>query len=360
MSQAPNTSSGPADQAPIMQAIACGVTAPNPHNTQAWKFELVSDLEALLYVDERRLLPATDPLARQIHIGAGCCVEMLAAGMTRDGYGTDVAFLPDGAHGPDAIGQKPAARVTLRPGAVAGPDPLAEFIGKHQTNRKPYGGPMLDEAEAEALRGAAASADVEVVTMNQPAAMRPLLDIFDRAMEIEATTPHLWEETRIWFRFNEAQRRAHRDGLSVPQGGVDGLTRRVAEWVLRNGDPKRWFSDRFVRAQLKAYRKAIDSARGLVLLETRTNKQADWLEAGRRYSRLQLKLAQLGLTSHPYSQVLQEFPEMTDLQTEFNQLLGVRAPAKVQMAIRVGRAKRAYAAPRRPPEDFVAAGAVRA
>ena len=62
---------------------------------------------------------------------------------------------------------------------------------------------------------------------------------------------------------------------------------------------------------------------------------------------------QLGMTCQPNSQVLQEYPEMTKLQAEFNELLAVRAPEKVQMAVRVGRAKRAYVALRRDPQDFL-------
>jgi len=110
----PATNPSPAET-PILQAIAYGIHAPNPHNTQAWKFQLVSDTQALLYIDERRLLPVTDPPARQIHIGAGCCIETLAIGMSGHGYQTDVEYLPQGAHGRDAIGRKPVARITLPP-----------------------------------------------------------------------------------------------------------------------------------------------------------------------------------------------------------------------------------------------------
>jgi hypothetical protein len=53
----------------------------------------------------------------------------------------------------------------------------------------------------------------------------------------------------------------------------------------------------------------------------------------------------------------EEYPEMAALQSEFNELVGVRDPQKVQMACRVGRAERAYLAPRRDPSDFVHDGA---
>jgi hypothetical protein len=64
-------------ESPILQAIGYGIHAPNPHNIQAWKFESISETEALPYIDERGLLPATDPPTRQIHIGAGSVIETL-------------------------------------------------------------------------------------------------------------------------------------------------------------------------------------------------------------------------------------------------------------------------------------------
>src|SRR6266545_554643 len=139
---------------------------------------------------------------------------------------------------PFSTGRKPVARIMLRPNATTRADPLADAIGRRQTNRKPYTGPLLTAAEAEVL-------------------------------------------TRIWFRFNERQRRTHRDGLSIPQTGTDGLKRRLVEWTLRNGNPKQWFSARSTGSVLKTYRQGIDSASGLVLLKTNTNHQSDWLKVGR-------------------------------------------------------------------------------
>jgi hypothetical protein len=344
---------------PVLQALTYAIQAPNPHNTQAWRLQPTSDTDGMLYIDERRLLPVTDPPARQIHIGAGCFIEMLAVGMSSHGYETDVDYLPEGAHALEEIGRKPLARIHLRHSPTTKPDELASFIGQRQTNRKPYRGPPLREQERADIRAQSQSSSVQVLVVERPAEMRPLLEIFYSAAEIEFTTPRLYEETRIWFRFNESQRRAHRDGLSIPQNGTDGLRRHIYEWSLRKGDPKRWFSKRSIDSALKNYRHGIDSATGLVLLKTGHNDQLNWLEAGRSFARLQLSLAKHGFTSHPYSQVLQEYPEMTELQREFNRRMGVRQPAKIQMAVRIGRAKRAYVAPRRRPTDFLMATPLR-
>jgi hypothetical protein len=175
-------------------------------------------------------------------------------------------------------------------------------------------------------------------------------------MEIEVTTPRTWEESRIWFRYNERQRRAQRDGLSTAQAGIDGIPRRLAEWYLRDGDPTRWFSKRSTSSFLKSFREGVDSAKGVLLLKTQTNDQSDWLEVGRAFVRVHLTLTQLGMTCHHCNQVLQEYPEMAELQADFNHLLGVQAPEKVQLAVRVGRAEQAYVALRRDPQQFLLGG----
>lgn len=342
---------------PIVQAVGYGIHAPNPHNTQAWKVELVSDVEALLFIDERRLLPETDPQARQIHIGAGCFIETLAVGMSAHGYETEVAYLPLGSHGFEEIGRKPVAGIALARSRAAGRDSLAEFIPLRQSNRRPYQGPLVSSDEATQIRALSKLEHSELRIITQPEEMRPLLDVFRRAWRIESTTPRLFEETRIWFRFNETQRQTKRDGLSIAQLGIDGPKRRLTEWSLRNGDPKRWFSPLSIRSSLAGYYKGIDSSKGLVLLTTGTNEQLDWLQVGRDYARLALAVTSLGLTSHPLSQVLQEYPENARIQAELNELLGVREPAKVQMAVRIGRAKRAYVARRRDPNDLLIASA---
>jgi hypothetical protein len=351
--------SAPRAVAPILQAIAYGSHAPNPHNTQAWKVELLSDLEALLFIDERRLLPATDPLARQIHIGGGCFIETLAIGMSARGYETQVEYLPLGPHGFEEIGRKPVARIALAPNRAAGRDSLAEFIPLRQSNRKPYRGPLLSSDEATQIRSMSELQHSRLRIITRPEEMRPLLDIFRRAWKIEVTTRRLFEETRIWFRFNETQRQAKGDGLSMAQAGIDGPRRRLIEWSLRNGDPKRWFGPLSIRSSLSGYFKGIDTSKGLVLLTTETNEQLDWLKVGRDYARLALVVTSLGLTSHPLSQVLQEYPENAALQAEFDELLGIQAPAKVQMAVRVGRAERAYVARRRDPRDFLVGSSAR-
>ena len=340
---------------PINRAIAIGINAPNPHNTQAWKFTTFSDLNTLLYADERRLLPATDPVSRQIHIGCGCFLETLAIGATGFGYETTVDLFPEGPYRKEEIGKKPVARISLSKSSLIGRDDLYEYISNRQTNRKNYDGPakMVSDAEFDSLKESFAKGSVETICINDQEGMRPFLDIFYKAMEVECLSHDRYEESRLWFRFNERQRAEKRDGLSVAQMGVDGLRRRFLEWYLRNGNPSRWHSKTSIDRYLQAVKKGIDSSQGLLLLKTRTNNQMDWIKTGQSYSRAGLAAAKLGLHFHPYSQVLQEYSEMRELQSEFNRLAGIKGEEKIQMAVRVGRADPAYYPYRRTLKSFL-------
>lgn len=339
---------------PIDKAIALGCNAPNPHNTQAWKLRNMSEMQTLFYVDESRLLPVTDPQARQIHIGCGCFIETLSVGATTMGFGTTVESFPEGTYGLDEVGRKPVARITLTPAAETQPDELSGYIYPRQTNRRPsHGGPPVSDQEFAELTQSVRESDVHVIGINDRARMEPLLAIFDRAMTIECETRHLYEETRKWFRFNERERAEKRDGLSIPQAGVVGLKVPLLEWYLKHGDPRRWNSKQSINAYLKTFRKGLARANGLLLLKTTTNTQEDWIKAGRSYARVSLAAAKLGLHLHPYSQVLQEYPEMTELQREFNILMGVAGDEKIQMAVRVGKGPTPYYVYRRNEESLV-------
>jgi len=337
---------------PISKALAFGVNAPNPHNTQAWKFERVSDLEALLFVDEERLIPMTDPPARQIHIGCGCFIETAAIGGSGLGYTTEVAYLPEGTYPLKEAGKKPVARITVTKSDTLEKDEFTDYIFDRQTNRKSYAGPPVTDAEVDPLRKSFHDDSVEFIFVNDPMKMKPILDILYKAMEIECRTHDLYEESRKWFRFSEKERAEKRDGISVPQMGTDGLRKDFTEWYLDKGNASRWFSNSSINRYLSQLKKGLDSAQGIILLKTAGNDQLQWIKTGRAFARIALAATKRGLYLHPYSQVLQEYPEMTELQGEFNRLLGIAGNEKVQMALRVGRGERPYYAYRRRLPSF--------
>jgi predicted AlkP superfamily phosphohydrolase/phosphomutase len=61
----------------------------------------------------------------------------------------------------------------------------------------------------------------------------------------------------------------------------------------------------------------------------------------------------MGIVTHPYNQVIQEYNEMDALQKEFTTLTAINQPEKIQMIVRVGRAESTYKSWRKMPEDYL-------
>jgi hypothetical protein len=344
--------SNPADfQIPVLKAIAFGLTAPSPHNTQSWYIDTLSSTEMLLYV--LQVLPETDPPSRQIHMGAGCFIECVAIGMSNEGYETKVEYLPYGEYKLDAnqLGEKPVAKITLIKKIGLQKDVLYDYIYLRGTNRKPYKGKMITQDEFAQIKARTGKTHSEMIFITGKYEMNPYLEIFRKAMEIETKTRLTNEETRKMFRFSEKERQEKKDGISIPQMGYKGMIEKIAEKSLNNGDSITWHSDKNFKATMKGINKGIYSSKGIILFKTSNNTMLDWVLSGRDYVRYNIAIAKLGLVTHPYNQVIQEYPEMTELQKEFDKLTKTKGEEKIQMIVRVGRAKESYKSWRKKPED---------
>jgi hypothetical protein len=335
---------------PVMKAIALGISAPNSHNTQAWKFRVLDDFTMHLYVDEKRLLPATDPPARQIHMSAGCFLETMAHGATLFGYEAGVVLFPEGYSSGLDFGGKPVAKVALKKAGSA-PSPLAHYITRRQTSRVAYTGDMLTDSEFQGLKTLSGDHHGELLFYNRD--LSGFLDVFYEAFAMESRTYATNEETRRWFRFSEEKRREKRDGLSVPQGGVGGLAKVFAEASLKDGDEKTWHGEKSIEGSLKNFKKGLESSKGIVIWKTKTNGFEDWVRSGMDYAKFSLAMTKMGFYAHPCNQVIQEYPEMNALRARFDSMMRVREPEKIQMIVRIGRSKAPYYSYRRNVDDFL-------
>ena len=339
---------------PALKAIAYGMSAPNPHNTQAWKFKLVSDQELLFYIDAERLLPATDPFTRQIHIGCGCFLEVMRAGMASNGYAVAIDLLPEGEYSLEETGRKPVARIKLDPSANAGKDELIQFFQQRRTNRLAYFEDKITETDFQSILSATMPQYTAIRLISADKAVAEHLEIHYQGMAVESRTYATYEESRIWFRENDERIAAERDGINLPGGGATGIGKWVAERMLKGLDPGDWHKPSTIGQHLSGYEKKIKSTPALVQFITPTNTPTAWLQAGMDYVRFQLAAAGAGYFLHPLSQVLQEYSEMDTLRNQYEVLSGVSDPEKIQMVVRIGKAKLPFESYRRDVDRVLA------
>ena len=336
---------------PILKAITLGLNAPNPHNTQAWKFKILNDQEAIFFVDEKKILPSTDPPARQIHIGCGCFIALFRIGASSLGYEAAVDYLPEGSYEFAETGKKPVAKLSL---TKTNPkvDPLFHLIYSRQTNRLPYIGELLTHQEFESVLQLAKPAHSSINLTNDKDKLKPLLELLYKGMEVECYDWSAYDESRQWFRVKD-DIAAKRDGINLRTNGVSGIKLWFAEMTLSSYSKKSWHNEGSIYSYFKTHYDVVMASKGIVTFTTETNTLIDWLKCGEDYARFQLAAYDKGFFIHPLSQVLQEFSSMKPLYEEFNQMMNIHQPAKIQMVVRIGRGNTTEYAYRKDTNDIL-------
>lgn len=327
--------------------LSYALLAPNPHNMQPWLTRLDGEDSLTLYCDLARRLPETDPFDRQIILGHGCFLELLALAAAAEGYATDIDPFPEGA--PDMTARldaRPVARVRFRAGA-ASPDPLFAQALTRRTNRNAYDAREVSADHLAALAATGTAFGAAAHTTGDGDLAARLRDLTWRAHEIEVRTPATWMESVDVMRIGPAEVARHRDGLSLEGPMLAALN--AAGIMTREtlADP----SSQAFQQGLDMYRPLAASARAFAWITNNGDSREGEVGAGRAYMRLALQAEALGLAIHPWSQALQEYTEMAAPFDEVHELIG--GGQRLQMLVRVGYAKPVLPAPRRGIESLM-------
>ena len=332
---------------PRRRALAWALLAPNPHNLQAWAVDLSRPDTIVLHVDGRRLLPQTDPFSRQILIGHGCFLEILALAAAAEGYRADVTLFPDGAWTLD----RPVARIffTRQPGLVV--DPLFAEVPRRRTVKGRFEARALEPAHKAALLAGHADPALPLVIADEAARVEALRALAVAGSEMEMNTPRTHKESIDVARIGSAEIAAHRDGISLKGPMI---------WALRQAG--QMTPDKAMTPGTLAWNGGRDyvlagyaSARAFGWIASADNTRPTQIATGRAYVRLQLAATALGVALQPHSQTLQEYPEMADLRAAMQRQTGTPDGATLQMFFRLGYAGDPGPSPRRALSNFVTA-----
>jgi len=167
---------------------------------------------------------------------------------------------------------------------------------------------------------------------------------------MEANTRAAFKESVDLMRIGKAEIEANPDGIAL--GGP--LLEAMALMGLLSREQMLKPASAAFRAGIDKYRPVIATAMGYGWIVGRANARTDQLEAGRVYVRMNLQAARAGLSMHPVSQALQEFPEMAKVRAEVNRRLSLADGETLQMLARLG-----YAAPARPSPRWPLEGRIR-
>ncbi len=328
------------------------ILAPHSHNLQSWLVDLRQPGEITLYCDLTRLLPETDPMARQIMISQGTFLELLDLAARQRGLRADIELFPEGDFGAGAPDKRPTARVRLTPDASVRPDPLFGQILARRTNREAYQArePALAALQAIAASVAPHPIRTGFVGASQPAQMQQHRAIAAEAWRIELVTPRTILESFKVLRVGPREIAQHRDGLSVNKP----MVRAMAAVGLFDRSKAPGPDDMATTGQIREFNEKIATTPAFFWMVTEGNDRKTQVNAGRAYARAQLAATGQGLAMQPLSQALQEYPEQAQTYADIHALLQAPPPrSTVQMWTRLGYAPAVGPAPRRGVEAHV-------
>jgi hypothetical protein len=326
--------------------LSYAILAPHAHNLQSWIADLRVPDEITLYCDPARLLPDTDPLGRQIMISQGTFLELLVIAARERGLTAEVTLFPDGEFNPLQTSNRATARIRLTKSADLTPDPLFRQILRRHTNRDAYSPAPIPPAAMEAMTNSVAGFGVRVGIVD--GRTRDLLGQHRRiamdAFRIELVTPRTMMESMRLIRVGPAEIAEHRDGISINKL----MPRAMAAIGLFDRTKSPAADDPAITTQLAEFQANLESTNAFFWLSTGNNVRATQVNAGRAYVRAQLAATAAGLSMHPVSQALQEYPEQASEYRKIHDLVGASARAEtVQMWTRLGYGPAIQPSPRR-------------
>lgn len=314
---------------PRKSALSYALLAPNAHNRQPWLIGLEEADTVTIWRDTERELPQTDPYQRQLVISLGCFLEQMRIAAAQDGLAVTLDIYPEGETGPVAV---------ARFGGVVQPDPLFAAILERRSCREPFADRALKGDHADALASYA-----KIFTDAKTVAR--IKDVTLQAWQIEAHHAPAMNETIDLMRFGKAEINKNPDGISLGGPLFDSLI--LAGMLSREGQRNR--DSNSFKQGVKAYENMLHATPAHAVITTTGNTRADQIEAGRRWLRLNLAATLLGVSLHPVSQALQEFPEMSEMYQQAHELLANEGET-VQMLGRLGYGPKTPRSPRWPLE----------
>jgi nitroreductase len=334
--------------------VEYGIHAQSAHNMQSWKVALSKSDETLmiLFIEEKRLLPATDPYSRQITISAGNFLSTMEERALELGYELEITLFPEGEFSwdasPDEIGNTPIAEIRVKHGKGPQNRPLVDAVSAATVKRN-MGTVLLSEDEINLILRYDDRESIKSFILQNPdhvAELKPILiDSFRLEMETEDTLMESYDNTRI----NKKERDEMPFGLSYP--GIFPAKSLGFMETMSTIFPLK--PEAYGKVGAETYEKTIKNIDSYLFLITKDNSRTTQVQTGMVLQRMWMEAMNMGLSLLPASQPLQEYPEVAEYYERIHKMYASKGET-VQMILAIGEVvERFIHSPRFGPEDII-------
>lgn len=328
---------------PRIRLAASGILAASGHNMQPWSIRLdkTDSMSFYLYADRKRMTKEVDPYFRQMMISQGTFLEYVSVAGEKEGWNVQIKLFPSGEYDEgnltDSMDTLPVAKITLKKSQPQ-KSYFYDAMYMPDTDRGPYLSQELSPYQISSLESVSESSDIRIMVYEGQSERSSIADYVMQSATIEAGVSRAMEETSNIFRANEYEKNRYRYGFSVEGQSTSGLMKFVLQGLLTivpSLNSGKAASQNFIDST----KVSVDSTPAYAMIVTPKNDRVTQVKSGMIYSRLVLTGHTVGLAMQPLSQVLEEYPEMNRLYTEFNQKYAPEG-GTIQMLVRTGYSKK--------------------
>lgn len=278
---------------PIEQVLDRARWAPSGDNTQPWRFQFVSPLEAVVHTFDTRRHCVYDLTGAPSQIGVGALLETARIAATALGMRAEILRVPTSSD------ENLQYAVQLVPDESVAPSALCPFIETRCTHRRPYSRQPLT-AEQKAALEASVAPEYSVLWLEGASRW--------------AMAKLLFESARIRLTIKEAfdvhagviEWHARTSETKIPDQavGLDPVTLAIMRWAMRSWRRTRILSTYFAgtllpRLQLDLL-PALGCAAHVVICASAPARQVDdYIRAGSAVQRFWLTAERMGLRHQP-------------------------------------------------------------
>ncbi len=324
---------------PRQWALSYALLAPNPHNRQPWQVDLSEQGKVVIYRDKKLNLPHTDPFDRQLTIGMGCFLELMSIAASNIGYKIEFDLFPEGTEAENG----PVAIATFAQTGLQA-DPLFKHVMQRRSCKEPFENRAINTASAETL-----SAYADIITDKDKVAA--IKELTFAAWQVEMYTPRTLQESVDLMRIGKAEVNAKPDGIDLSGPFFESMQL----LGIVNREALADINSTSFKEGAKSYKEMLNSTHAYALISSADNTREEQITVGRKWVRLNLATTGLGLSLHPVSQALQEYPEMVEHYQQAHKLLA-KPGHTIQMLGRLGYGPATAKTPRWPLETKIIRG----